>query len=65
MVDWQRVSNWGSLRDGDPNDSASAFHAGHLNDALRLDLPPFNPILVASDTSGVWIVSESGGIATA
>src|SRR5437588_1836913 len=59
---WERVSNWGSLRAGDTDDVASAFHAGHLNDALRVSLPPFNPLLVASDTSGVWIANEAGGL---
>jgi hypothetical protein len=60
---WRLISQWGSLRDGDPADDAAAFHAGHLNDVLRLNAPPDNPLLVASATSGVWQPNESGGIA--
>src|SRR2546421_12621804 len=54
----------GNDRDGRPDDPTAAFHAGHLNDALRLKLPPSNPLLVASDTSGVWLIDENGGLAT-
>lgn len=63
MGDWKLVSFWGSLRDGDPYSADAAFHAGHVNDVLRLNTAPFFPVLVASDTSGVWIVNEFGGIA--
>jgi hypothetical protein len=63
MSNWLWATNWGSLRAGDPSDNSSAFHAGHLNDALRLFVPPFNPVLVASDTSGVWLANETGGMA--
>ena len=61
MRDWRLASPWGSLRDGDPDDKDAAFHAGRLNDALRLSVPPQNTLLVASDTSGVWVVDEKGG----
>lgn len=61
MGAWKQTTLWGILRDGDPGDTAAAFNAGHLNDALRLRLPPYNPLLVASDTSGVWLADESGG----
>ena len=61
MRDWKLASSWGSLRRGDPDDPEAAFHAGHINDVLRLDTPPANPLLVASDTSGVWLVNEHGG----
>jgi hypothetical protein len=64
MSNWQLTSYWGSLRDGDASSTDSAFHAGHVNDVLRLDVAPFNPILAAADTSGVWLLSEMGGIAT-
>jgi hypothetical protein len=63
MSNWQLVSYWGSLRDGDSSSTDSAFHAGHVNDVLRLDISPFNPILAASDTSGVWLINETGGMA--
>src|SRR5262249_25127136 len=63
MDDSRLFSFWGSLRDGDPYASDAAFHAGHLNDALRLNTAPFFPLLVASDTSGVWTVNELGGFA--
>lgn len=63
MADWRWFSFWGSLRDGDPYAVDAAFHAGHLNDALRMNSAPFFPLLVASDTSGVWIVNEFGGFA--
>ena len=39
MGDWKLVSFWGSLRDGDPYSADAAFHAGHLNDVLRLPHP--------------------------
>ena len=63
MSAWKLVSFWGSLRDGDPNSQDAVFHAGHLNDVLRLNTAPYFPILVASDTSGVWLVNEFGGLA--
>lgn len=63
MSDWKLITNWGSLRSGNPDDKDAAFHAGHVNDVLRLNTPPIFPILVASDTSGVWLVNESGGVA--
>jgi hypothetical protein len=63
MSSWKLVSFWGSLRDGDPNSQDATFHAGHLNDVLRLNTAPYFPILVASDTSGVWLVNEFGGVA--
>lgn len=63
MSDWKLITNWGSLRSGNPDDTDAAFHAGHVNDVLRLNTPPFFPTLVASDTSGVWLVNESGGVA--
>src|SRR5258708_2172726 len=63
MNAWKLVSFWGSLRDGDLNSQDAAFHAGHLNDVLRLNTPPYFPILVASDSSGVWLVNEYGGVA--
>ena len=62
---WSIANYWGIVKDGAPpygiNDSA--FNAGHLNDVLRLSVAPYNPILVASDTSGVWLVWENGGFA--
>jgi hypothetical protein len=63
MSEWRLITNWGSLRSGDPDDRDAAFHAGHVNDVLRLNIPPFFPTIVASDTSGVWLVNELGGIA--
>jgi hypothetical protein len=64
---WLLATPWGSLQDGDPSDPNAPFHAGRLNDALRLFLPQYqispqaprpNPLLLASDTSGVWIADE-------
>src|SRR3954466_15031483 len=63
MREWRLASPWGIHRDGDLTDPIAAFHAGHVNDALRLKLPPSNPLLVASETSGVWLVDEMGGLA--
>jgi len=63
MNPWHRVSSWGSLKDGDPDSPDAAFHAGRLKGVLRLNTAPWFAILVASDTSGVWLVNESGGIA--
>lgn len=63
MGEWKLITNWGSLRSGDLIDNEAAFHAGHVNDILRLNIPPFFTPLVASDTSGVWIVNELGGAA--
>lgn len=34
MRDWRLASPWGSLRDGDPDNQDSAFHAGRLNNAM-------------------------------
>lgn len=65
MGTWKLITNWGSLRTEDPNAADAAFHAGHLNDVLRLNTMPFFPTLVASDTSGVWLVNELGGPALA
>ncbi len=61
MRQWKLANPWGNLRSGDPSDLTAGFIAGRLVDALRLNLPPYNPLLVASDSSGVWLVSESGG----
>ncbi len=63
MSSWKLVTNWGSLRSGTADAPDSAFHAGHLNDVLRLNVPPYFPTLVASDTSGVWVANEQGGLA--
>ena len=63
MSAWKLVSDWGSLRSGKADATDAAFHAGHLNDVLRINDPPFFPTLVASDTSGVWMVNELGGLA--
>jgi len=61
MDNWRLANAWGILRDGDPDADNAAFNAGHLNDVLILDEPQFTPVLVASDTSGVWLVNENGG----
>ncbi len=61
MSQWKWATLWGILQDGQADDTGAAFNAGHLNDALRVDLAPGNPLLVASDTSGVWLINESGG----
>ena len=41
--------------------SGFRISCGHLNDVLRLNMPPYVPTLVASDTSGVWVANEQGG----
>ncbi len=63
MNNWRRASDWGICVSGTPDDDAAAYNAGHLNDILRLDETPFSTILVASDTSGVWLVNQAGGLA--
>jgi hypothetical protein len=65
MSSWKWATTWGILRNGKPDVTGSSFHAGHVSDAIRLDLPPSGPLLVASDTSGVWILNEGGGPAVA
>ncbi len=63
MSTWHLASFWGITTGGDPDSGDGAFHAGHLNDVLRLDETPFPVVLVASETSGVWLVNLTGGIA--
>jgi hypothetical protein len=46
------------LRDGNPEDMDAAFHAGRLDDDLRLNVPPQNPLLVASATDGGRVIQR-------
>lgn len=63
MSGWKLASYWGISTSGNPDADDAAFNAGHLNDVLRLDEFPFPVILVAADTSGVWLINSGGGIA--
>lgn len=65
MSTWHLASFWGITTGGDPDSGDGAFNAGHLNDVLRLDEAPFPVVLVASETSGVWLVNLTGGVALA
>jgi hypothetical protein len=58
---WYLPSNWGILRNGNPDDPGAAWETGRLFDALRVGQLPGDPLLVASDGSGVWIANEMGG----
>src|SRR5215467_5651121 len=61
MAQWKWANTWGILRHGEPDNSDAVFHAGRLVDALRLTSAVGTPLLVASDSSGVWLANESGG----
>lgn len=63
MNRWKQATYWGISTSGDPDADDAAFNAGHINDILKLDETPFTTILVAGETSGVWIVNQTGGIA--
>ncbi|KAH7333530.1 hypothetical protein BKA65DRAFT_46169 [Rhexocercosporidium sp. MPI-PUGE-AT-0058] len=58
---WQLATDWGFLMSGDAEKPDAVYNAGRINDALRLD---DGTLLVASDTSGVWIADDTGGAAT-
>src|SRR5215467_1747374 len=60
-TDWYLPSRWGILRNGNPDDPDAAWHTGRTFDALRVGQRPGDPLLVASDGSGVWIANETGG----
>jgi hypothetical protein len=62
---WNRVTDWGIQRDGDPRDPGAAYNAGTVRDVLRVGTKPADPLLVAADSSGVWLVDESGGLGVA
>jgi hypothetical protein len=63
-TDWHLPSRWGILRNGNSDDPDAAWHTGRLFDALRVGQMPGDPLLVASDGSGVWMANEIGGPAT-
>ena len=52
MNQWRVVNRWGSLQSADPMDPTAGFHAGRLNDVLRLNFPHDSPILVQDQNTG-------------
>jgi photosystem II stability/assembly factor-like uncharacterized protein len=63
MSVWHLVTNWGIMLTGDQTDPGATYHAGNVRDVLRVGTQPTDPLLVAADSSGVWLADESGGVA--
>ena len=61
MPDWRLTNTFACVRPPSAPESVGVFHAGRVNDALRLMQPGINTLLVACPESGVWWVSEAGG----
>ena len=63
MSDWKLVSFGAASATAIRAHPTRSFMPGTSTMSCGLTRPRFSLTLVASDTSGVWLVSESGGIA--